>query len=314
MMEFGIDFASFSIVASLFANVMEQSFMTFPFRDALNAQCWLSTIPATDENTAQSLSLSNVSVSLGDIQLSLDCLDCAQSADPVSGSFSAVSQSFDQRVSSTLSDIFSEENIGQWLKDAPKHCPHHKDYDPSFQTLEDSSTDSSKADYRTSPSAMVTIVFLVGLGLALAGSVLYYGAGWASSAKYKKWLATLPLARILAIRDIQVREGEKQSNVSMLAGSMFTSSIVPRPLKWLVPLVLLASSALLVIGVLAHSTRAYIYVRLLGQDMLVVDFKLSILNLAAEVWKGGGELNAVSVHGSLRLNHRSCVAIAFSRR
>jgi hypothetical protein len=305
LMEFRIDFASFSIVASLFASVMEQAFVNFPFRDALIAQCWLSTIPATDENTAQSLSLSNLSVSLGDMQLSLDCLDCAQSSDPVSGSFSAVSQSFDQR----LSSIFSEENIGQWLKDAPKHCPHHKDYDPSWQTMNDSSTDSSKAEYSSTPSAMVTIVFLVGVGLALAGSVLYYGAGWVSCAKYKKWLGTLPLARILAIRDVQVRESEKQNNVSMLAGSMFTSSVAPQPLKGLVPLVLLASSALLVVGVLADSTRAYIYARLLGQDMLVVDFKLSILNLATELWNGGGELNAVSLHGALRPNHLAAVPL-----
>jgi hypothetical protein len=143
------------------------------------------------------------------------------------------------------------------------------------------------------PSTMLPVVVCVACAVVLAGAFTYFGIGWIVSMRHTNWLQSLPLASLVAIRDEQERK--KKAAIEAMTESMFQSAFVPWLIRWLVPLTLLGSSCLFLIGVFIYSSHAFIYLRLIRKDLLVRDFKFSIVHLAKGMWEGGGRVLAVSL-------------------
>lgn len=237
---------------------------------------------------------------MGDVNLTLDCLECSvPSFEQITAQFSAATQSLNGRIEKSLSglpgkDSLLQKRIDSWLVDASKRCRHHQDYDPEAQ-LPFVGAGLVPPSVSVIPTAMVRNVFLVGICFVVVGAFLYFGVGWIATSRHNVWLKTLPLASIVAIRDNQEKERATEAKIDALAGSMFKNNHLSWFVRWLVPLALLGSSAFFLSGVLTDAAQANIYIQLVKEDLLILEFNFSFVRLASEMWKAGGRLLAVSI-------------------
>lgn len=267
---FGIDIDGVRLAATLMARMLEKSVGEFPVRDVLNVHCWLATIPPLLVGSSQSLSFQDLKISLGDIGVQLDCIDCRSTMsrttiEGISTAFSSQSQSLNGHITSIASHFLRDEALMRWLRNAPTQCPHHRDYKP-VTTNAVSNAPVTETVTKTSQSDDISI--LIGISAMVA------------------CLVVACLAAMTHLRKRQQTSKSGEATTTATASPLFISDQVPKMTKWLVPTFVLASILLSIAGFTEDSFHMLLSANIVELDLFQMDMHFSMLELAAEAWQG----------------------------
>lgn len=296
-----VDLSELAVLMNIFAVVDEGSFFDFPLRDIFDANCWLATIlPPKEGMEDMTLSLEDIDVTAERFELSARCHNCTDSGfEPVSEVFPAMT-GLDGLVDKLLfplleSDSFIQEELNQLILDAPSKCRHHPDYDP---TIEKSSvgenldlSQSGTALKEMTPELIAAITLMV--GLAVVAAAFFYGAHRVVERRHRTWLQSLEQDRIAALCVAQENEKKRQSLVNAAAGAMFRGEAIPLRIRWLVPVMMLASTGLFCAGFFVIGHDVFVSLSLAGGELFVLSSPNNLFQICKDFWQPGSEFLAV---------------------
>eukprot|EP00956_Cyclotella_meneghiniana_P001220 scaffold1350_cov56-Cyclotella_meneghiniana.AAC.33 len=141
-LELKLSLPSLELLYDLFAAIGEERLLSFPLRDVDNFHCWLNTLllNATEDEDNLPLNLSRLNMTLSDIRLASNCVDCSSSGllalNDILGHIQSTSLGLQLRLERLVEEItwgmWKKLNLTSILLEAPSNCPHSlKDYDGS---------------------------------------------------------------------------------------------------------------------------------------------------------------------------------------
>lgn len=307
------DLSAATVMASALVQMKENSFLTFPLRDALNLNCWLATMPAASlteygvrstRSKAPSLALQKLAVTMSRLQLNVECISCtspgfeelAQMLSSAEGIEDAtlVANKVSNYVTSLLGGELVETKIDRLLNNAAKQCPHHPDYDPNF---EEPLYEALKVSDRT----VAPLNFLV--ALLIVGSVLFVVIALVSIVvkcvvrrRHRQWVKNLDQDEIITIYEEQARTLQIEKDLSKSTKSLATSPVVPFYIRIAMPLIIFGNIGLFLSGHLSLGATVTIKASIAGEELLVGEFfKFSMAYSVSEMWAAGAKSLAVLI-------------------
>lgn len=296
-MKFGLDVDSIALLLDFLAVVYEENFLEFPLRDLLDLDCWLSTVPAQVDGMDRTLSILDLMASVAGFTISASCVGCEDMPfDPISDEFRSVNKQIEELLSPLRGqDSSLKDQLDRMLVNAPKKCRHHPDYDPDFVAENAAVLDLSQAEANNEELSLLSVVVIaLASSLLVLGVSFYFGTGFMASRRHRAWLHSLPPRRVATICVQQARQKKTDALVDSMSGPMFCGNAVPELVRWLVPCLLLVSTALFAAGFFTDAIGASIYLKLAGENMSVEQFTSSLGTTAKDMWKQDGQFLAVS--------------------
>ena len=156
------------------------------------------------------------------------------------------------------------------LLHAPKKCIHHPDYEPGEEVVISSDLDLSQS---TAPEAKTSILFTLNIALLFALPV-FLGVSLLCSSlvvahRHRVWLRSLEVDSVADLYEAQEEKKKRQRLINAAAGPMVIGEGVPTGVRWLVPLMIIASTGLFCIGFFVNGIGGSLFVQLAGADVLV---------------------------------------------
>lgn len=236
-------------------------------------------------------------------RIKLDCIDCSGPTSQRIASFtSEFLDSPNHLISSVLSTIDEEETnlmqrrLDRMVMEAPHHCRHHPDYgaqtplEPRPIKIALQSSAYGHSESNTSYLIPVVTVAILGL-LALVASIVLLHAF--VSFQYRRWVDRLPHDHLEAIHRAQQVEEEKQKRINDMSYSIFLSKNTHPIARWGIPVLLLLSAALFLIGIISVGITVKVKVELGGRGFFESDYPFTIVGVASDAWNRGGKLLSV---------------------
>jgi len=304
--------SSATLVATTLIKIVEKEFLAVPLENLLNIDCLLSTLqpPELDSRGVRtpdsdtSFELTNLGVSIKDFNFTVNCIDCSSPGVKEIAELLSSPDTRDDAAESARSVInfalslaegdssFIQALIDRKIVDAPKHCPHHRDYDPNavsptYEALEIDESDDSLAFLYAMIAAIGCII--------VGGFLISMLVRFVVSRRHRKWLQTLSKERLLAVYSEQMKEKATANEINRLTSSMFSSTQLPLIVRWLIPVILIGNIGLFLSGHLSKGGSVEIYLQIGGEQIVVDDFyTFSIAQSGIELWNAGAKELAVS--------------------
>ena len=308
----GVSVRSANAVATLLVKMLESRLLLFPLEDVLNIHCWLSTMPAPEldsrglrtPDSEATLSLDDASVSLGDVNLTLDCRNCTGEKfedlskflmSPVSGV--EVTRALQNLINFGLSLVKGDSSllqteIDRLLARSPQRCPHRPEFNPAEVTGQYEGLPSAET---AQSSILFLLAVLVAMGFVLvAVALVTIAIRFIVAIRNRRWIRSLPETQAAVIYCNQKEEKERRAAMDNASRSMVFSEELPLLIRIIVPIVLLGNISLFLSGHLSKGGEVRIYLQLAGDEIIVDDFySFSIAQSGIELWNAGAKELAI---------------------
>jgi hypothetical protein len=292
-----LDLGGAKLATILLLQILEGPFFSVPIEDTLNIYCWLTTILPSSAD-ADLLLLANHSFSLDQLLLNITCVSCT-SPDFSDLVYRLYSPEEVGNASSKVLNILSLVRESDFLRvttdtvfgGASKQCPHHAKYDPAFSygeyfvdsvgqgVSQESSVRDGKVMYFNVANAVLSVV------MALA----FYGMKSVARRRYHVWRDTLPdetFARLCLRED---HERQKDDDLNLRTQALFHSRQVPGRVRILVPVALVATVGIQLVGHLAVLFRVNIEGQIAGESFTIHDFlTFKFIEASLRTYRNGG--------------------------
>jgi len=296
-MKFGLDVDSVAVLLDFLAVLYEENFLQYPLGDLFDLDCWLSTVPASVDGMDRTLSILDLMASVAGFTMSASCVGCEEMPfDPISDEFRSVNKQIDELLSPLRGQNSSlQDQVDRMLVNAPKKCRHHPDYDPDFVAENAAVLDLSQSEANNEELSLLSVVVIaLASSLLVLGVAFYFGSGFMASRSHRAWLHSLVPRRVATICVQQSRQKKTDALIDSMSGPMFCGNAVPELVRWLVPCLLLVSTALFAVGFFTDAIGASIYMKFAGENIAVEQFMSSLGTTTLDLWKQGGQFLAVS--------------------
>lgn len=219
-----------------------------------NLHCWFSTIPgpALDANGVR-LTNSNVSFALKEIVASVQrfrfdllCLECTSPALGKLSEWFGTSEGSNrttfsanvalERAIEMLEGDFLQGVFDRYLDDAPRLCPHRKEYKSKPQQYE---SFPGRASSALSSMFVALAALLGGLILGLAAVVL--SVRHVVRRRFQRWLKRQTSSTLICLWRQQSARCDRNTLLNESTTSLFKSSIVPCWIRLLIPVVVVGN-------------------------------------------------------------------------
>ena len=311
-LDISLDLETANLILRALLKISESRFLGFPLRDTLNLDCWLATIPAPSldtrgvrvEGTAPTLALEELAASIAQLNLNISCVECSspgmyeltrllESPEAKEDATEVANMILDY-VTQLMGGNFLQVQIDRILSEAASACPHSPSYDPNavkaieYQAFETIPTDDA-------------VSYLILLGavtacLILAVALVVFVIRCIVRRRHQKWLRTLPSQQTQRILSLQGREQAMESEFNDSTESMFRSPDIPRLVRWLMPLIIVANIGFFLSGHLSLGATVNIEAELAGEKFRVEKFfEFSMAKSTFDIWNAGGKALAVMI-------------------
>ena len=288
-------------MAVLFLQILEDPLFSVPIEDTLNPHCWLTTIIPDSQVDADLLP--SQYFSLGQLLLNITCVSCTSPkfGDLIYSLYSP--EEIGNATSKVLNIIsllresdFFRVTTDTILAGASKQCPHNSDYDPDFTytslLVESGGDDFQKHDGTRDEKV---VYFNVANGLVSACVVLIFlGARAFARQQYRVWRFSLPdeaRARLQLREEAEVSKGD---HLNWNTQAMFKSEELPRHVRVLVPIAIVATLIIQLIGHLAILSYVDIEGQIAGESFTIRKFLVfKFIEASMRSYRNGGSEMAI---------------------
>ena len=270
--------------------------------DILNLQCWLATIPAplldsrgarVNENDV-TLSVTEFKTSTAELGLNISCVDCSSprmteltellSSSAGSDAVTDVANGLFDLIPILIEGKFLQVATDRALNDARKRCPHNSEYDPNYTGVEYEAFDIAKAD-----GSVPFFLALVIVGVVLAAATLCFvlTTKCIVRRRHRKWIDSLKERELNLIWNDQQKYDDRNFFIDRTTRSMFQSEIIPKWIRWTMPLVILANIGFFLSGHISLAASVTILASIGGQSFSEEGFfEFSVAKSTIEIWNG----------------------------
>jgi hypothetical protein len=272
------------------------------FIDILNLQCWLATIPAPAldshgvrvKESDKSLSVTQFMTSIAELALNISCVDCSSpriteltellSTNAGSEAVTDVANGLFDLVPKLIEGKFLQVATDRALNDAKMRCPHNSEYDPNYSGVEYEAFDIAKGDDSV-PFFLALII--VGLVLAAATLSVVLTTKYIVRRRHRKWIKTLHNSELHLIWKEQRKFDDRNDFIDQFTRSMFRSEVIPKWIRWTMPLIILANIGFFLSGHLSLAASVTILASIGGQTFSEEGFfEFSVARSTIEIWNG----------------------------
>jgi hypothetical protein len=310
-LDISLDIDSANLILRALLKISESRFLGFPLRDALNLDCWLATIPAPSLDargvrmggTPATAALQELIGSVAQLNLNISCIECSSpgmyelarllESPEAKEDTTEVAKMLLDYVTQLMGGNFLQVQIDRILNDAASACPHSPSYDSNVKAFE-------YQNFETPPSDD-SVSYLVLLGavtacLILAVAVVVSVIRCIVRRRHQKWLRTLPSQQTQRLLSLQGREQAMESEFNDSSQSMFRSPDIPKLVRWLMPLIIVANIGFFLSGHLSLGATVNIEAELAGEKFRVEKFfEFSMAKSTVDIWNAGGKALAVMI-------------------
>jgi Paraquat-inducible protein A len=304
-----LDLTRANVELTAFLKMASALFLLFPIRDILNVNCWLSTLPAPVldvhglrvDNLAISAALERVEFNLERIALDIQCLKCSSPllqniseslADTVDDATRSAHNVLDY-VKTLLEGEFLQTQVDRLVNEAPMKCPHNSEFvGASISRKYEPFNNYTESD---SLSYFLTLAGTT-IGVVLLFAIISYILKFFVRRRNTLWLRSLPSEKIFRIYRHQIHRKEKENQLNEFTSSMFSNSEIPKLVRWLMPLIILANAGFFLSGHLSIGGTVIVKVNFAGQELTIADFfEFSIARSILDLWNTGGKAIAILI-------------------
>eukprot|EP00934_Nitzschia_sp_Nitz4_P006383 Nitzschia sp. Nitz4//scaffold103_size77763//45581//52259//NITZ4_005447-RA/size77763-processed-gene-0.92-mRNA-1//-1//CDS//3329532334//6373//frame0 len=295
-----------SMMAELLLLISETSFASFPIRDLNNINCWLTTLLSQETNSSTALrgiGLSNYSLSIGDFNVDLNCTSCSSPYfDELLLSLydfennTDLEETIRSQTQALVDSDFFPVLLDQVVEDSGRKCPHHQDYDPNAAPVEYL---SSPADYFglleiASSSEKPPYFNMVNGGIAFLLFLIGILARIFMKRRNRKWVRSLSDEGTILLLRQQQKDVQMQKMLDETTESLFTSDVVPRRVRYGVPVALVLNTGLYLCGHFGTLSTVNIDALVAGQEFTIFEFLVfRFISSTRNTFQSGGAEMAV---------------------
>ena len=313
-LQIAFELSSAQLLAVFGVKMSESSLMHFPLRDVLNPWCWLATVPAPElnalgvsdsarDNEGVSLSLEDMLASVQQMKLDISCISCSspdlERFSELSSSPDAINEATDalnmllNYLANVLGGDLIQVQLDRLLNKAASKCPSDPffgmDIPPFVAFATEELSDDSAAPFFAALSAIAGM-----LAVALTVGVLL--VRFVVRQRHAKWLESLTTDEVGRLLAEQRYEKELGGFIATSTKSLAMSGSIPLAIRLILPIIIVANTALFLSGHLSLGGTVNIAFQAGGQDMSLDNFyDFSVAGTVVEMWKAGATEMAILI-------------------
>lgn len=240
------------------------------------------------------LSVTEFETSIEELGLNISCVDCSSprmteltellSSGAGASAVTDVANGLFDLIPILIEGKFLQVATDRALNDARKRCPHSPEYDPNYTGVEYEAFDIAKGD-----DSVPFFLALVIVGVVLAAATLSFvlTTKCIVRRRHRKWIDSLEERELNLIWNDQQKHDDRNSFIDRTTRSMFQSEIIPKWIRWTMPLVILANIGFFLSGHLSLAASVTILASIGGQSFSEEGFfEFSVAKSTIEIWNG----------------------------
>jgi len=308
----GLNLMSIEAMLEILVEFSESPFLTFPLRDIMNLNCWLSTIvtPILDKYGDRAgepdtgMAVKSLAMAVAEASLDIDCIECSSplivEMASIIGSKEAIEDTTDAAnmifnyISNLLGGDFTRSKLDRMLADADRKCPHSPSYDSNYSGVKYAEMEAPKQE-ESAYGFLIAIVLVIIIS-ALVVTLIYVVTRNVAKRRHGRWMETLNIVQKLELAKMQRKEKERETDVNAKMSSLVRSKEVPLFFQVFVPVMILGNVALFVSGHLSIAGTVNISGSFAGEPFNVDGFyEFSLVKSLIEMWIAGARSLAVII-------------------
>ncbi|KAL7427819.1 hypothetical protein ACHAXH_001174 [Discostella pseudostelligera] len=308
----GLNLKSIEAMLEILVQISESPFLTFPLRNIMNLNCWLSTIvtPILDKygdragEPDSGMTVKSLAMAVAEASLDIDCIECSSplivEMASIVGSEEAIEDTTDAAnmifnyISNLLGGDFTRSKLDRMLADADRKCPHSPSYDSNYAGVSYAEMEAPKQE-ESAYGFLIAIVLVIIIS-ALVVSLVYVITRNIAKRRHGRWMETLNIVQKLELATMQRKEKEREKDLNSRMSSLVRSKEVPLFFQVFVPVVILGNVALFVSGHLSIAGTVNISGSFAGEPFNVDGFyEFSLVKSLIEMWIAGARSLAVII-------------------
>lgn len=309
--EISLDLYSANVILKTMMTVAESRFFGFPLRDIFDLNCWLAMIPAPtldqygirNSDVEPTVSLDELAASVAGLNLNVSCIDCSSPRLPELTDLLSKAEAQEditvavngllEYITELLGGNFLQVQIDRFLNDAARQCPHSPSYEADAEEVVYEAFEAPNNELSMSFLIKLLAIAIVAI---LAVVAIVVAIRWIVRRRHKRWLGQLPAHQVRRLARDQNRVEKEESELNAATQSMFTSPIVPRFVRWGMPLVIIGNIVFFLSGHLSLGATVNIEAELAGEKFRVDKFfEFSMARSTVDIWNAGGKELAIII-------------------
>ena len=285
--------------------------MNFQVEDMTNLDCWMSLIPAPALDSSgirmdgvdPTMYLEKLVVAASKISLDIKCISCTSPQLEDLVSLLAVASAFTDLTEvlngllASLTNLIGGKNIqiqiDQYLNNAARKCPSSKSFSASFSSPQYDAFEYSRLPVPDDFLRKFAIV-LATLFFLLAAVTVFVRRG--AKRRFKDWMTSASPNDILALKTKHTSEEMREEKLNAETTSMVMSGSIPRYVRMLVPLIIIANILLFLSGHISTGAEIDVIVNVFGEPLTLSQvFSFSLAESIRDMWSSGAKGLAIFI-------------------
>lgn len=297
-----LDIGGARLFVALLLPILENPLFSVPIEDTLNPNCWLATVIPKSEAVNADLLVAQ-SFSLDQLLLNITCVSCTSPdfSDLIYRLYSPqeignATRTVLNLISLARDSDFFRVTTDTILSGASKQCPHNSDFDPNF-SYGSLLVESSAEEPSFGKNIRDENVVLFNVANAVLSAVivlLFYGVKSMAKRRYRSWRDTLPEEALARLCKREEKEREREEVLNKTTQSMFRSHHLPRRVRCVVPLAIVMTIGIQLIGHLAILSKIDIEGQIAGEKFRIREFLVfRFIEACLRSYRNGGSEMAI---------------------
>lgn len=298
---------------ALFMSVLERSLVQFPLQDITNIDCLLALVPAPSLNSQgirikgvdPTMVLSAMGMSVKSLRLNIECISCTSpeledltsilKTPEATEDLIEVANNLLDSITDVLKGPLVQVQFDRMLHSAALKCPHHPDYQPDIRVTYDPIIVDQKPG-RGNNGAFFLAFFIVLGCLFFVCLVMTSTIKVLREQRHRLWVQTLSIEERRALSVRQQGDEKRELQRDRKTTSLFASSFVPVPVRFIIPIIIVGNIALFLSGHFSIGAFVDAEVKIAGQVVSFEEiFSFSMANSIMDMWEAGAKTLAILV-------------------
>ena len=295
---------------AMLISILETSFVEYPVQDMTNFNCLLSLISVPElnaqgiriEGVEPTLAISELDISVSNVNLSIECITCASPefedlisilGNPkASEDLIQVANQLLESLADVLKGPLLQLQLDRMLHEAAMKCSTHPNYqqikyDPIRFEISDQSNDNG--------SFFLTFFVVIGCMLACV-LISKFTIRHIRGKRHQSWVETLSENKRRQLITMQRKDENRSIELNKHTKALVRSPLVPFTVRLLVPICILGNIALFLSGHFSIGAFVDAEIKIAGQIVSFKEvFSFSMANSILEMWQAGATVLAIIV-------------------
>lgn len=305
-----MDMANLEALFEVYALISENRTVHFPMRDFFTPACWLALLPSTKldktgvrkEGESSSLSIADLALAVERLNMTIACSNCTSPGMQALSDALASEQSADA-ITQIANSVFGfavdlvggnlvQDLLDRAINEAGRKCPHDPRYDASavfeYEPL--------NFDRTIPTSSLLVLLISVGFTLVMMALIITVAVKFIVKRRHGKWIRTLPTYKVHILEHQQEADRQMENELNRDTTAMFTTSEIPRRVRYTMPLIIIGNIAFFVSGHVSIAAETAFEAQIAGESFTLDRFfAFSIMKSTVDMWEAGATEMAIFV-------------------